>query len=86
MIKRYTKRPVTVATLEWDGTNIDEMSKFLEWRNFDHDERNGLVIRTLEGCHHASIGDIIIRGVQGEFYPCKPDIFHATYVATEENK
>lgn len=39
----------------------------------------GLVIPTLEGDHHASVGDWIIRGVKGEFYPCKPDIFAATY-------
>lgn len=40
-----------------------------------------LVIRTLEGEMHADVGDWIIRGVQGEFYPCKPDIFAATYDA-----
>ncbi len=85
MIKQYTKRPVTVYTLEWKGDNIDEVAKFLEWRNFDHDDKRGLFIHTLEGSHHATVGDIIIRGVQGEFYPCKPDIFHATYVASEEN-
>jgi hypothetical protein len=51
-------------------------------RNFyiDHDKvRGGLVIKTLEGEHLASIGDYIIKGVNGEFYPCKPDIFHKTY-------
>ena len=39
----------------------------------------GIDIHTLEGVMHASPGDYIIRGVQGEFYPCKPDIFEATY-------
>lgn len=39
----------------------------------------GITIRTLEGDMTASPGDWIIRGVQGEFYPCKPDIFEATY-------
>ena len=38
-----------------------------------------LYIKTLEGEHHASVGDYIIQGVQGEIYPCKPDIFEATY-------
>jgi len=38
-----------------------------------------MLIATLEGVHHARLGDWIIRGVQGEFYPCKPDIFEATY-------
>ena len=44
------------------------------------DPRDGrLIISTLEGLHWADLGDWIIRGVQGEFYPCKPDIFEATY-------
>lgn len=38
-----------------------------------------LVIKTLEGSMRADVGDFVIRGVQGEFYPCKPDIFGATY-------
>ena len=40
---------------------------------------NGIYIRTLEGTMHVSPGDYVIRGVQGEFYPCKPDIFEKTY-------
>lgn len=44
------------------------------------DPRDGrMMIATLEGFHHANLGDYIIKGVQGEFYPCKPDIFEATY-------
>ncbi len=44
------------------------------------DPRDGrLIISTLEGLHWADVGDYVIRGVQGEFYPCKPDIFEATY-------
>lgn len=42
---------------------------------------NGININTLEGVHHASFGDYIIKGVKGEFYPCKPDIFKNTYEA-----
>jgi hypothetical protein len=46
----------------------------------DHDKtRGGLIIKTLEGEHIATIGDYIIKGVSGEFYPCKPDIFEQTY-------
>lgn len=44
------------------------------------DPRDGrMMIATLEGFHHVNRGDYVIRGVQGEFYPCKPDIFEATY-------
>lgn len=45
-----------------------------------------LVIETLEGSHRADIGDYVIRGVAGEFYPCKPDIFAATYEPVPENR
>ena len=53
----------------------------MDWRNANHDEKNGLIIHTLEGNHSALIGDWIIKGVKGEFYPCKPDIFELTYEA-----
>lgn len=43
-----------------------------------------LIIKTLEGEHVANIGDYIIKGVQGEFYPCKPDIFKETYEIVED--
>ena len=42
-----------------------------------------LYIKTLEGIHHVSIGDYIIKGVKGELYPCKPDIFEQTYEVVE---
>lgn len=49
------------------------------------DPRDGrLIVSTLEGLHWAEPGDWIIRGVQGEFYPCKPDIFEATYEAVDD--
>lgn len=49
----------------------------------DVQERNGLDIPTLEGTMHANFGDFIIKGVNGEFYPCKPDIFEKTYEIAE---
>ena len=76
---RFRKKPVVIEAILWDGENIRAVMDFLGWRNAEHDERHGLSIRTLEGTHHASIGDWIIKGVAGEFYPCKPDIFFATY-------
>ena len=48
--------------------------------NIDHNKvEGGLIIKTLEGEHVATIGDFIIKGVKGEFYPCKPNIFAMTY-------
>lgn len=76
---KFRKKPVVIEAVLWTGDNIDEIATFMKWRNFEHDKRNGLIIRTLEGQHIATIGDYIIKGVHGEFYPCKPDIFAATY-------
>jgi len=76
---KYRKKPVVIDAVEWTGDNINEICDFMKWRHVSHDERDGLVIHTLEGNHNANIGDMIIKGVHGEFYPCKPDIFKLTY-------
>ena len=57
------------------------MCEFIDPEVFEIIPREGLVIHTLEGDHHASPGDYIIKGVNGEFYPCKPDIFAKTYAS-----
>ena len=81
MIKKYVKKPVIIEALQWTGENINEVRDFVgEHLQFKH--RSGvprIYIKTLEGDLHASVGDYIIKGVNGEFYPCKPDIFEQTY-------
>lgn len=80
MIKTYIKLPVEIQAVQWTGENITEMFEFVgDSCNITKDWIPKLVIHTLEGDHHASVGDYIIRGVKGEFYPCKPDIFELTY-------
>lgn len=94
---KYRKKPVVIEAVQWSGKNHREMWDFLTGQtdsymqasgdNFyiDHDRiKGGLIIKTLEGEHIASIGDFIIKGVNGEFYPCKPDIFEKTYEAVDE--
>ena len=77
---QYRKKPVVIEAVQWDGTNVAEIRNFfgafLEWglRNCDY-----LLIRTLEGEHIANPGDFIIKGVKGEFYPIKDQIFRETY-------
>ncbi|MGV9579735.1 hypothetical protein ACWDRZ_24085 [Streptomyces sp. NPDC003509] len=76
---RYRKKPVEIEAVQFTG-NFDELEKFV---GGDAEFRDGqMVIATLEGAMHVSPNDWVIRGVKGEFYPCKPDIFAATY---EEN-
>lgn len=79
-VRRYRKKPVEIEAVRWSGENVATITRFLEGQKgrvgMDYVE-----ITTLEGTMRADIGDYIIKGVKGEFYPCKPDIFQATYEA-----
>ena len=72
---KYRKKPVEIEAIQWDGDTepILDFCKSAEFRDGE------LYIQTLEGQMHASLNDYIIKGIQGEFYPCKPDIFEQTY-------
>lgn len=88
---KFRKKPVVIEAIRWDGENLDEVMVFCNGdASYELMARgaSGLVIATLEdgesiARHVASVGDFIIKGVAGEFYPCKPDIFAATYEAAE---
>lgn len=87
MIRTFVKKPVEVQAVKWTGKNYAEIQKFVgrDGCYFNKDRPGAkLVIATLEGDHRAEIGDWIIRGVKGEFYPCKPDIFVQTYDEKKE--
>ena len=77
MIKKYRKKPVIIEAIQWNGKNLTEIDNFV--CGSLKIEGSNLVIHTLEGDMEASINDYIIKGVNGEFYPCKPDIFDKTY-------
>jgi len=81
--KFYRKKPVLVQAIKWTGDNYDDVCKFVEQKLHTDKEGTGvyqnIIIETLEGTMRASMGDFIIRGVKGEYYPCKPDIFYMTY-------
>ena len=90
MAMKYRKKPVVVEAIQWTGKNLQELKNFvgdsLEYDVMDAAWEVGkgpvivnVRIQTLEGIHHASVGDFIIKGIRGEFYPCKPDIFAKTY-------
>lgn len=89
MIIKATKKPVTIEAIEWTGDNLRDVIDFTgnhksvenwSWGDFESlVSSEGLKIFTLEGSYIASIGDYIIKGVKGEFYPCRADIFNETY-------
>jgi len=90
---KYRKRPVVIEAIQYRGYNFDEIERFChnpgardscaELRKVT-DDVHACYITTLEGEHCASDGDFIIKGINGEFYPCKPDIFALTYESVEE--
>ena len=93
MIKKYVKKPVEVEAIQLTKENIVEVFDFLDGANYKETKsmeeledfnqmmlKQGYIeIETLEEYMKASFGDYIIKGIKGEFYPCKPDIFQATY-------
>jgi len=86
---RYRKKPVVIEAIKWTGNNLEEIQNFaLGFTKHDIEEgkETYLYIHTLEGHHKASIGDMIIKGIKGEFYPCKPDIFAATYEPVDSHQ
>ena len=85
-LKKYRKKPVAIEAVQLNTHNVREVAKWCGadlGYTFGSTEPDSLDIHTLEGTMAAYIDDYIIRGVQGEFYPCKPDIFKETYEAVQ---
>jgi hypothetical protein len=80
---RFRKKPVEIEAIQWTGENLLEICNFMGKMHIET-KNNCLVIKTLEGNHYARKGDWIVKGVKGEFYPVKPDIFEMTYEKVDE--
>jgi hypothetical protein len=86
---RFRKKPIVIEADRWDGTQACWDAHFHQHGYImkmtgGPEAGRALLIQTLEGTMIANPGDWVIKGVKGEFYPCKPDIFAATYEAVEE--
>lgn len=82
---KYVKKPVVIEAIQWTGENSLEVTKFCQGTDRKYEFKgNALFIHTLEGSMRASHNDYIIKGVDGEFYPCKPQIFEKTYSDEKE--
>lgn len=87
MVLKARKKPVEIECVQWTGANVSEIMSFCGSVAHDIYQINlanmpveySLIIKTLEGNMRAEPGDYIIKGVHGEFYPCKPDVFKETY-------
>ena len=92
-MKKFVKKPVVIEAIQFTTNNEPndvEMTRMVDWINAESDMKisshNGtsIFINTLEGEMRAECGDWIIKGVNGEFYPCKPDVFEKTYDVVED--
>jgi len=84
---KYRKKPVVIEAVQFTSDTKDQVFHFVTCTHYaqhDEDSNPELVISTLEGDMIAVLGDWIIKGVKGEFYPCKPDIFEQTYEKVED--
>lgn len=86
MVQKYIKKPIVIEAVQFTDDSIETImviNDFMDWSelkvNYDNSHVPFIIIPTLEGNMRADIGDYIIKGINGEFYPCKPDIFTKTY-------
>ena len=90
MIKKYIKKPIEIEAIQLTENNIIEVFNFIDGENYEKtkstEELEDIILGVtkqgyiqLEGIMIAGFGDYIIKGVKGEFYPCKPDTFESTY-------
>ena len=82
---KFRTKPCEIEAIKWTGENLTEIMRFV--KNESAIITNGvLIIKTLEGDMVASTGDYIIRGLRGEYYPCKPDVFQKKYEPCESKR
>lgn len=81
-INRYRKKPVVIEA--WQNSDENEFPKWVAGADVGREAGGVILINTLEGVMKAMPGDYIIKGIQGEVYPCKPDIFEATYEMVDD--
>lgn len=87
---KYRKKPVVIEAIIFNGENVKELKYFT--KDFTNEVLDikitptGVLhigVKTLEGMMKVNVGDYVIKGINGEFYPCKPDIFEKTYEKVE---
>lgn len=78
--QRFRKKPIVIEAMQLTENNRHDVGKWCKAVTMYYD---GIDIKTLEGVMRANLGDWVVRGVQGEFYPVKPDIFRETYERAE---
>lgn len=87
MVKKYKTKPCEIEAIQWTGENLEEIEEFAKDGIEYNEVKDGcgkiiayeIYVLTLEGTMFVNQGDYIIKGLRGEFYPCKPDVFNKKY-------
>jgi hypothetical protein len=93
-VTKYITKPLVIEAFKYDGDLIDRDGKYYvpKWAIEAHKDNDlfyiegALIVCTLKGMITANVGDYIVKGIQGELYPCDPEIFEETYSAIQEIK
>jgi hypothetical protein len=88
-MKMYVKKPIPVPALQWTGDNFQEIKDFCTDENLEEmcfTNNKDLWVKTREGQLMAQVGDFIMKGIEGEFYPCAESVFKKTYDEVIEPK
>lgn len=81
---KYRKKPIIIEAEKWEGANLNCDNSMFQSPEVIIKSDLGFMVSTIEGVMTGKLGDWLIRGVKGELYPCKPDIFAATYDAMSD--
>ena len=82
---KYIKKPIPIEAIQWNGDNVEEILDFMTGNSPIFASNNEITISTLEGKMSATVGSYIIKGVDGEFYPCRKEIFESSYTKVYEH-
>ena len=81
---KFRKKPVVVEAMLFDGDNWLNISDWCKGEVAIQKAKRCIVVHTIDGSMRADPGDWIIKGIKGEFYPCKNDVFEQSYEPVEE--
>lgn len=82
---KYIKKPIPIEAIQWTGDNVKEILDFMSSNCPIFSSNGEITINTLEGKMNAPLGSYIIKGVDGEFYPCRKEIFETSYAKVCEH-
>ena len=83
---KYKTKPCVIEAIQWTGKNANEIAQFTQGKLIKGVFHNDFIIYTRGDDMRVNVGDYIIKGLNGKYYPCKPDIFKKKYELVKDNR